>query len=95
LFVAALLYGCSLLLIPLSLSSAVFALLAALVCLPAVRAELFARAGIRVDGLGVASAVTLLILFAVLSAGGLAEGLDSSANFASADVVSISPGTKP
>lgn len=92
---AAVFYGCSLLLIPLGLTSAVFALLAGLVCLPGARAELHAHTGIRIGGLGVVSAVTLLMLFAVLSAGGLAEGLDSSASFASADVVSKTLGAKP
>jgi hypothetical protein len=65
----ALLYGCSLLLIPHDLPAAVLALMAALVCLPGARAAILESTGLRVGGAVAASAAAVLLLGAVVRTG--------------------------
>lgn len=68
-FVAGLLYSGSLLLVWLDLLAAVVTLVAALLCLPEVRAALRDITGVRVGGVATALVVTVLVLGAMLSAG--------------------------
>jgi len=66
---AGLLYAGSLLLVPLDLLAAVFALFAAFVCLPGARTALLERTGIRLGGVAAALMVMTLLLGAVLMTG--------------------------
>jgi hypothetical protein len=68
-FAATLLYACSLILIPHDLAAAVFALIAALVCLPGARAAILERTGLRVSGAVAASAASVLLLGVVVRTG--------------------------
>jgi len=92
---AALLYGCSLLLVSHDLPAAVFCLMAALVCLPGARADLRRRTGIHFGGVVAASATVVLLLCAVARAGLSAEDPISSASAVAAVGVSISLAGKP
>jgi hypothetical protein len=92
---AALLYGCSLLLVSHDLPAAVFCLTAAIVCLPGARADLRERTGIHVRGAVAASTTVVLLLCAVVRAGLPAEDPISSASAAAAVGVSISLAGKP
>ena len=92
---AALLYGCSLLLVSHDLPAAVFCLMAALVCLPGARADLRRRTGIHVGGVVAASATVVLLLCAVVRAGTPAEDPISSASAVAAVGISISLAGKP
>lgn len=92
---ATLLYACSLVLIPHDLPAAVFALLAALVCLPGARAALRERTGLRVGGVVAASGAAVLLLCAVVSPVLQADAPVSSAGAAGAVVVSASLTGKP
>ena len=76
---AALLYACSLMLIRLDLPTAVFALLASLLCLPGSRDALRERTGHRVGGMVTASGATVLLLCAVVRMGMQDDVLTSSA----------------
>jgi tetrahydromethanopterin S-methyltransferase subunit D len=79
-FAATLLYACSLMLIPHDLPAAVFALLAALVCLPGARAALRERTGLRVGAALTAAGATGLLLCAVAMTGHPAQAAISSAS---------------
>ena len=92
---AALLYACSLILIPHDLPAAVFVLLATLVCLPGARAALRERTGLRVGGVVAASGAMVLLLCAVVSTGLQADAPISSAGAAGAVGVSASLTGKP
>lgn len=91
---AALLYGCSLLLVSHDLPAAVFCLTAAIVCLPGARADLRERTGIHVRGAVAASTTVVLLLCAVVRAGLPAEDPISNAS-AAAVGVSMSLAGKP
>ncbi len=93
--VAALLYACSLLLIPHNLPAAVFALLAALVCFPGVRAALRDSTGLHVRGTAAASGAVFLLLCAAVSTGYQADVTISSMGATGAVVASASPAGKP
>lgn len=93
--VAALLYACSLLLIPHNLPAAVFVLLAALACLPGPRAALRDRTGLHVGGASAASGAVLLLLCALVSTGYEADATISSVGATGAVVAFASPAGKP
>jgi hypothetical protein len=91
----AVLYGFSLLLVPHHLPSAVFALLASLLCLPGARLAIWAHTGLRIPGVGAASGAFMLLLCAVLSAGWQADAPMASAGAGELVVVSSSSTSKP
>jgi hypothetical protein len=93
--VAALLYACSLMLIPHDLTAAVLALLAALLCLPGARAAWHERTGLRVGGALTASGAMLLLLCALVRTGLETEVPTSSDPANAALVVSSSLASKP
>ncbi len=91
----AMLFGCSLLLVPHDLVAAVFALLASLVCLPEVRAHLREGAGLRIGGVAAAAGALGLMQCAVLSTDWQGESLDASSASGGVVVVSSTSSSKP
>jgi hypothetical protein len=93
--VAGLLYASSLLLVPVNLPAAVFALLASLVCLPGARIAFREFTGIRVGGAAAAMVAMTLVLGAVVSAGWPADTLAEGTIAADELVVTASQASKP
>jgi hypothetical protein len=91
----AVLYGSSLLLVPQHLPSAVFALLASLVCLPGARLAIWTHTGIRIRGVSAALGAFMLLLCAAVSAGWQAEAPMARAAAGELVVVSSSSNSKP
>lgn len=91
----AMLFGCSLLLVPHDLVAAVFALLASLVCIPEARAHLPDGTGLRIGGVAAAAGALGLMQCAVLSTDWQGESQVAISASGGVVVVSVASGSNP